>query len=513
MTSSNSRTGSPGFTRITVRHLLSHASGVPGYNFRNAMGFDPYPDYAQDTLKVLAQSHLKHEPGELAVYCNDGFTLVEPLVQQLSGLSFIDFVQREIFGPLGMRLTGYANARSAEGSFVHPFEEGRSLPQELCASYATGGVVTTPTDMMKLARLLLDQGMHEGRRIVSAEAIREMGIDQSAGTRINPAASSWHWGLGWDSVQQRGMEAAGLRGWTKNGGSHFFYTEFHVLPEARLAMLISGCGFDYGGLDLAEGLLLRTATERGAIPKLPAAIVPVVPPLASPAPDRSELVGLYANGDAPFQVLAEGDGSLTVNRWSGTAWKAVQQKLRARNDGRWWADGQAGGCHRFQVVDGRRYLIQRGLAANQSCWTEATVGEWLPPLNAPLPAAWQARVGSQWTCADESPASVVARFGPITARIDEWSDLPGYVRLTVAQPPGHAFLHLVQLLRVITDDEAGMTVKIPGNNGRDLFELRVVKTKDGEELQGGGWVFRQAASQEISPLPASLPASTFRPSP
>ncbi|MGO4394348.1 serine hydrolase domain-containing protein [Variovorax sp. M-6] len=488
------RMRSPSFTRITVRHLLSHASGMPGYNFRNALGFNPYPDYAQDTLQALADSHLKHEPGELAVYCNDGFTLVEPLVQRLSGLRFVDFVQREIFEPLGMRLSVYSNARSAEGSFVRPYEEGHSLQQELCASYATGGVITTPTDMMKLARMLLDQGMHEGRRIVSAEAIREMGMDQSTRTRINPAASSWHWGLGWDTVQQAGMAAAGLRGWSKNGGSQFFYTEFHVLPEARLAMLISGCGFDYGGLDLAEGLLLRAAAERGAIPKLPPAIVPAVTSLVTPAPDGAELAGIYANCDAPYQVLAASDGTLTLNRWNGTAWDAVQEKLRARGDGCWSIDGQAAIGYRFQVVEGRRYLIQHGLSANRSYGGEATLGEWLPPLHAPLPPAWRARVDGRWVCADEFAGSVWARFGPLTAHVGELEALPGYVLLTIAQPPGHAFLNLAQLLRVVDDNEAGMAIKVPGNAGRDLFELRVKNTKGQDELHAGGWVFRQTGS-------------------
>ncbi|HUH77853.1 MAG TPA: serine hydrolase domain-containing protein, partial [Devosia sp.] len=313
------RMRSPGFIRITVRHLLAHTSGVPGYNFRNAFNFAPYPDYAQDTLNALADSHLKHEPGELAVYCNDGFTLIEPLVRQLSGLSFTDFVRREIFEPLGMRLSDYTTALAAEGSFAHPFEEGRNLPQELCASYATGGILTTPTDMMKLARLLLDQGMYEGRRIVSAEAVREMGVDQSADNAINPTPI-WRWGLGWDSVQQAGMAAAGLRGWTKNGGSHFFHTEFHVLPEARLAMLVTGSGFDYGGLDLAEGLLLRAAAERGAIQALPSTLVSIVPPRIVAEPDTTELVGVYANYEAPLQVLAANDGSLTLKRWNGTEW-------------------------------------------------------------------------------------------------------------------------------------------------------------------------------------------------
>ena len=69
--------------------------------------------------------------------------------------------------------------------------------------------------------------------------------------------------------------------------------------------------------------------------------------------------------------------------------------------------------------------------------------------------------------------------------------LPGYVLLTVAQPPGHPFLNLAQLLRVVDDNEAGMAIKVPGNAGRDLLELRVTNTKGQDELHAGGWLFRQ----------------------
>jgi CubicO group peptidase (beta-lactamase class C family) len=483
---------SDGYTRITVRHLISHASGVPGNNYRNGTNFVPYSTYAQDTMEALAQSRLKHEPGEMAMYCNDGFTMVEPLVKQLTGLSYPEFVQREIFTPLGMSLSGFALAPAAEGTFVHAYDKGKRVPQEFPAGYATGGMVAAPSDLLKLARLLLDEGLYAGQRIVSAEAVREMGVDQSARTRLNPAASSWRWGLGWDSMQQAGLEAAGLRAWAKNGGTFFFDTEFFVLPEARLAMLItgSGSGHDYEPRALAEGLLLRAAAERGAIRALPPAIVSTVPPSVSPAPDRSALVGVYANSVAPVQVASAADGSLTLRRWSKDQrrWDDAQL-LRARSDGNWWADGQSGACYRFQTVLGHRYLVGRALSANGLYWAENPMGEWLPPLPTPLPRAWTARLGSQWLYVSDSPDSLVSRLlPPVVWRIDALAELPGYI-----------LLDNEQLLSVVNDDEAGMTVKVPGNDGRDLCELRMVTGTRGEEMHIGGLVFERVGAQPSVP--------------
>ena len=189
-------------------------------------------------------------------------------------------------------------------------------------------------------------------------------VDQSARTRINPYPASARWGLGWDSVQQIGLNAAGLGCWNKNGGTFFFSSDFFVLPPERLAVMLTGCGFDYGPARLAEGVLLRAAVERNAIRALPAAIVSTVPPAISPAPASTTVTGVYANYDHPSPVLAASDGWLTLRSWSATGWTTLQEKLRARTDGDWWTDGKDDRCYRFQTEDGHRYLIQRDLSSN-----------------------------------------------------------------------------------------------------------------------------------------------------
>ncbi len=478
---------SPDYIKITVRHLISHSSGVPGFNRRNVFNFAPIPGYAQDTLEGLKQSRLKHDPGELTVYSNDGFTLVELLVQELTGLDYPAFMQREVFDPLGMARTEFPLKPAAEGSFVHPFSEGRTLPQEMMAAHATGSLMSTPSDMMKLARMFMDGGVYEGRRIVSESGLRDMAVDQSAMTPNNPVtASPARYGLGWDTVSQLGLEAGGLRAWNKNGGTAFFSTEFFVLPEARLAMMVSGNSFEYDPRAMGEGLLLRAAVERGAIPAMPQAIVSAVPPAASSAIDASALVGIYANYDKPLQVVAASDGSLTVNDWSASGWGTKQSGLRLRTDGRWWSEGATGKSFRFAEVRGRRYLIERLLPPNRLYWGEVPAGERLPEVSTPLPDAWKNRLGSRWRCINHHPESYEGKLAPRTAVIGEMAERPGYVLWTDESSR-------VQFLRVIDDNEAGMTVKIAVNPGRDLVELRMVSEGGEERLHVGTLVYRRTA--------------------
>ena len=75
---------------ITVRMLLNHSSGVPGSTY--FVGFEPDDTMHQLLLDTLKHSRLKHAPGALSMYCNDGFTLAEIVVEKVSGQKYIDFL-------------------------------------------------------------------------------------------------------------------------------------------------------------------------------------------------------------------------------------------------------------------------------------------------------------------------------------------------------------------------------------------------------------------------------------
>ncbi|HEY0293826.1 MAG TPA: serine hydrolase, partial [Bordetella sp.] len=105
------------------------------------------------------------------------------------------------------------------------------------------------------------------------------------------------------------------------------------------------------------------------------------------------------------------------------------------------------------------------------------------PLDTPLPAAWQARVGTHWTLGNESPESVTWLLDPKQDyTLDVLPGLPGYLMWCGGQ-----------LLQPLSDTRAGMTVRVPVNNGRDLNEL-VVDAQDGQETLwlGGSRLVRRA---------------------
>lgn len=480
---------SAAYSRITVRQCLSHSSGLPGTYFENLFAFKPLPGYAAKAEAAMADLHLKHEPGELAVYCNDGFTMIERLVLAVTGQSFEAFVKAAILDPLEMTESSYPLEPLPAGSFAEPYDRaGVRYGQEYVMAYATGGLRSTSGDMMKLATMLMDKGLYKGRRIVSEASIAAMGQDQTLGLRINPSPE-WRWGLGWDSVRQLGLDAAGVQAWSKNGGTIFYSTEFFVLPQERMAFFISGNSHGYSPTVLAEGILLRALKGTGRIADVPAALLTRAPATVTPAQGQVQAVlGIYGNHEAPWKVVSP-DG-VRIDLLQGTSapdepfsWKPAITGLRLRSDGWWWSDAEGAPSYRWTVDGGHRYLMLRVGNANGHYRLTLPLGQQMPAAPAPLQAPWVERLGSVWALAEEDPSSTALMNGIVPARLHELPELPGYVFWD--NPDG-----LRQFLLPLSAERAGPTVQVPVNNGRDLMEL-VFETREGESwVRAGGSLYR-----------------------
>lgn len=469
---------SPEYANITTRHLLSHSSGLPGNNPHNFLSFAPLPGYADDTLAELANAHLKHLPGELAVYCNDGFTVFERVVSAVTGQSYAAFVQANILDPLGMTNSGFMTVAPLKDEVAHAYvAEKWSSSFEYVNAYAAGGLTSTPGDMMNFAQMLLAQGIYQGQRIASAAGIADMARDQTkvVGVSINPTAD-FPWGLGWDTGSVKALHDLGVTAWQKNGDT-FFTNSLFVLPDAQMALMVTGYS-GYARAALAEDIVLRALVEDGTIAALPAKIDTTAPSTAS-APDMSSSAGIYANCKMVLQV-AFNTGTLTLNVWSDDGWKSYGgSPYQYGSDGWWHGTGTTPGPDlSFTVVSGTdkagnaylyRYLMVRQLANAGYAYEVAPSFQQLDATRPALDAAWQARMGSQWKVTNESPETVrsVLTSGQLMAAISQLPQAQGYILMRNAGDSGEA---TYQMMLPLADDRAGMAVKIPVLDGRDLWE-------------------------------------------
>src|SRR3546814_6892862 len=97
-------------------------------------------------------------------------------------------------------------------------------------------------------------------------------------------------------------------------------------------------------------------------------------------------------------------------------------------------------------------------------------------------------MGKTWTVTNESPATVPSTLnGTPYATLSSLPELPGYILVRNSSYDDGSPEY--QLLAPLTDDRAGMTVKIPANAGRDLYELHFTMVGGKEMLTIGSWVY------------------------
>ena len=182
---------------ITVRHLLTHTSGLPA-------GIPATPAWhgLPRALELACTRTPTDAPGTAFRYSDVNFILLGELVRRVSGQPLDRFARQRIFAPLGMRDTGFVPLATLERARIAPTQrlaaEGQRLLQgevhdptarRMDGVSGSAGMFTTAQDLARYARMLLAGGALDGVRVLSRDSVRLMTTVQS----------------GPDIVAQRGM--------------------------------------------------------------------------------------------------------------------------------------------------------------------------------------------------------------------------------------------------------------------------------------------------------------------
>ena len=183
---------------VTVRHLLTHTSGL-------RPDIETSSDWkGQGTaIEKACAEKLEAKPGTAFRYSDINFFLLGEIVQRVSRTPLEVFVQKEIYGPLQMRDTGFLPPKEKLSRIapteVVKGEPWRGVVHDPTARHMGGvaghaGLFTTAADLARYARMLLNFGELDGARIFKPETVRLMTSVQT------PPEISTKRGLGWDIV-------------------------------------------------------------------------------------------------------------------------------------------------------------------------------------------------------------------------------------------------------------------------------------------------------------------------
>ncbi|MEY3812359.1 MAG: hypothetical protein RI910_341 [Verrucomicrobiota bacterium] len=214
---------------ITIRDLLSHVSGLPFKSVEEQPTLDGLP--LAVAVKHYAKAPLVTQPGVKYQYSNAGINTAARVLEVVSGMAYEDFMDKRLFGPLGMKDTTFwpnAEQVSRLAKTYKPDASKKKLTLgglgQLKADLAdrthrfpmpAGGLFSTAKDVSTFCRMLLNGGELDGRRYVSVAALKELS------SRQTPKELKDSYGLGFavglDFFGHGGAQATGMEVRTKDG--------------------------------------------------------------------------------------------------------------------------------------------------------------------------------------------------------------------------------------------------------------------------------------------------------
>lgn len=198
--------GNRGKEAVTVRHLMTHTSGLPDMLPNNIELRKAHTPLAEFYRQIFALP-LDFAPGTNLQYQSCGTAMLAVIVERISGVSLPDFLHQELFAPLGMKDTALGVSDLPQDRIAHVnvgddmrgTDWGWNTPYWWHLGVPWGGMFSTVHDMARCCQMFLNGGELDGVRILSPATVAAMTRDQTSAMPGLPASERHRqaWGLGW----------------------------------------------------------------------------------------------------------------------------------------------------------------------------------------------------------------------------------------------------------------------------------------------------------------------------
>ncbi len=243
---------------IMVREILSHTSGLAFKSPIEVPTLDTLP--LAVAVRSYAMGPLQFEPGTKYQYANAGINTAGRIIEVLSGMPYEDFLRTRLFEPLGMKDTTFWPSEEQAARIAHAYKPNADktglepttigqlsypLTDRKRQPMPAGGLFSTARDVALFCKMVLNGGELDGKRYVSAEAVKQMT------TRQTPDSLKESYGFGW-------APGGGTFG---HGGA--YATNMTIDPERGIitVFMVQHAGFPGDGKE-AGGAFRKAATEK-----------------------------------------------------------------------------------------------------------------------------------------------------------------------------------------------------------------------------------------------------------
>ena len=498
------------YRRITPEMLLDHSSGLPGSTLNNAMLLGDSDTENHDMLLArLKKQRLKSDPGDIQVYCNDGFTLAEILVERVTGLSFTEYIDREFSENLGLTQFKTPQSGNLSGRLAKIYDEGtgEELPPEHANVIGSGGIYATAMDLCRFSEIFM-KNRAGNAGLLSDGALLAMETSRY-NEEINPNGydTTLSYGLGWDSVETYPFSRYGIKALVKGGDTNFYHGSLTVLPEENIscAVLTSGGSSTLNQLAVQEIVM----TYLDEVQRIERGDEESVSRGGEAGLNPAEWSGWYAGSDL-LKLSVSGEGEMTVaSEGSG---RRREQVYRLGEDGGFYSTdgsyisasgelskGSGGRIGRTRLSfqkgkKGREYLMAESMEVYPGL---GRVAAYLPVgtrYTGNVPAetavsAWKALDGQEYYLLSEKYTS--------SAWLKRFMVKP----LLLDEPRGIlSFENLELRMAEVTDEaHARFFTEVPGQAGRDLNDYTRTEKNGKQYLESGSYRYIAAADAEAFP--------------
>lgn len=249
------------WSKITVRNLLTHTSGIP--NFTDVSDYGTrvalLPTTPEKEYLSFRDKPLDFQPGEKFSYSNSNYILLGMIVEKASGMKYTDFIQQNLFGPLHMNNTGIDSNTRILHHRVYGYNRANNVVvnadyADMTVPFAAGALYSTTRDLVRW-----NNGLYGGK-LLKPESLAEM---------TTPYKSSYAYGLGVKTVdgQKHISHGGGIEGFT----TFLSYDSADKLSVVVLNNLESETPGEIAAelADVAHGKRVVLASERKAVPVSP----------------------------------------------------------------------------------------------------------------------------------------------------------------------------------------------------------------------------------------------------